>query len=74
MVRIMPKLALISGSLANAFKSPWFWLIVSGYLLRILLMPLTGQHDVIEIGKRFVLYGVLLNALEKVNYMDSGLA
>ena len=24
--------------------------------------------------KRFVLYGVLLNALEKINYMDSGLA
>ncbi|MCB0115222.1 MAG: hypothetical protein KDD84_14070, partial [Caldilineaceae bacterium] len=27
-------------------RSPWFWVILSGYLLRILLMPVTGQHDV----------------------------
>jgi hypothetical protein len=32
------------------------------------------SDGVIVIGKRFVLYGVLLNALEKVNHMDSGLA
>lgn len=33
-------------SLGITGKSPWLWLIVSGYLLRISLMPVTGQHDV----------------------------
>ncbi len=27
-------------------KSPWFWLILAGYILRIIVMPITGQHDV----------------------------
>ncbi|MBP1467860.1 hypothetical protein EYB53_019245 [Candidatus Chloroploca sp. M-50] len=27
-------------------KSPWFWLIAAGYMLRIMVMPITGQHDV----------------------------
>jgi len=27
-------------------RSSYLWLIVSGYLVRIALMPVTGQHDV----------------------------
>lgn len=32
--------------LKMAFKSPWFWCILGGYTLRIIFMPVTGQHDV----------------------------
>jgi hypothetical protein len=32
--------------LANVFRSPWVWLILGGYWLRLILMPITGQHDV----------------------------
>jgi hypothetical protein len=28
-------------------KSHWFWAIFTGYILRVLLMPITGQHDVL---------------------------
>ncbi len=31
--------------LRQAVKSPWFWLILAGYALRVLLMPITAQHD-----------------------------
>lgn len=27
-------------------RSPRFWFIVAGYILRIIIMPVTGQHDV----------------------------
>jgi len=27
-------------------KSTWFWVVVAGYMLRIVVMPITGQHDV----------------------------
>ena len=27
-------------------RSPWFWVVLAGYLLRIALMPLSGQNDV----------------------------
>jgi hypothetical protein len=27
-------------------KSPWFWFVGAGYILRIVFMPITGQHDV----------------------------
>jgi hypothetical protein len=33
-------------SLQSVVRSPWFWLIVAGYLLHVLIMPVTGQHDV----------------------------
>lgn len=35
-----------SSFLRNAVRSSWFWLVVMGYMLRLLMMPLTGQHDV----------------------------
>ena len=28
-------------------RSGWFWLILSGYLLRLVVAPITGQHDVL---------------------------
>lgn len=34
------------GEISNVTHNPWFWVIFSGYLLRIVFMPLTGQHDV----------------------------
>lgn len=30
----------------ETLRSPWFWFIAAGYMLRIFFMPLTGQHDV----------------------------
>lgn len=27
-------------------RSPWFWFVFAGYTIRIVLMPVTGQHDV----------------------------
>lgn len=30
----------------RVLRSPWLWIVAAGYLLRIALMPLTGQHDV----------------------------
>jgi hypothetical protein len=32
--------------LCIALRSPWFWAIAAGYVLRIVAMPITGQHDV----------------------------
>jgi hypothetical protein len=37
---------LFPGNLKKTIRSPLFWLILSGYILRIGLMPTTGQHDV----------------------------
>jgi len=34
------------GEINNVIHNRWFWVIFSGYLLRIVFMPLTGQHDV----------------------------
>lgn len=31
----------------SALRSPWFWGIIGGYVLRIVLMPITAQHDVL---------------------------
>jgi len=31
--------------LRQVARSPWFWLILGGYTLRLLVMPLTAQHD-----------------------------
>ena len=48
-----------------------------GYMIRQIAADRTLCAELtvdIVVGKRFVLYGVLLNALETVNYMDSGLA
>ena len=38
--------ASMRSRLDRAVRSPWFWLILLGYLLRLVLMPITGQHDV----------------------------
>jgi hypothetical protein len=32
--------------IGHVLKSPWFWVIAAGYTLRIAVMPITGQHDV----------------------------
>lgn len=33
-------------TIRTVLKSPWFWIIAAGYALRIMVMPITGQHDV----------------------------
>jgi hypothetical protein len=40
------RLKRLGQSTLQVLHSPFFWIIFSGYLLRLLVMPLTGQHDV----------------------------
>lgn len=49
----------ISPRLRAVLHSPWFWGITGGYLLRLVLMPITAQHDVLFMPwmTRYILEG-----------------
>jgi len=44
MIKLRQK--MLMNKIRALLKSPWFWAVGVGYLVRIVFMPATGQHDV----------------------------
>jgi hypothetical protein len=53
-------------TLIIVLKSPWFWILLSGYILRLFVMPLTADHDAMRLP--WIAHAINLGNLDIYNY------